>query len=270
MTNHSRAATRGVTRPATRAATRAEVCVAACADAWRGDGEIIASPMGTIPTLGARLARATGEPDLVLTDGLAYVVDGDVPLGTSSEALTVEGWLPYRTVLDALAGGRRHVMMGPVQIDAYGNANISCIGDWNRPARQLLGARGAPGNSVNHATSYWVSRHAPRVFTERVDVVCGVGNDRAAALPGPAARFHDLRRVVTNLCVFDFDTLDGRMRLACVHPGVTVDDVLAATGFEPLVDAAEVPTTRTPDAAELHLIREVLDPASLRDREVTA
>lgn len=250
------------------AATRAETCVAACADAWRGDGEIIASPMGIIPTLGARLARATGESGLVLTDGLAYVIDGDVPLG--GDGLTVEGWLPYRAVLDALQGGRRHVMMGPAQIDAYGNANISCIGDWARPARQLLGARGAPGNTINHATSYWVPRHAPRVFTERVDVVCGVGNDRAAALPGPAARFHDLRRVVTDLCVFDFDTLDGRMRLASVHPGVAVDEVLAATGFEPVVGAAGVPTTRTPGAEELRLIRAVLDPASLRDREVRA
>jgi acyl CoA:acetate/3-ketoacid CoA transferase beta subunit len=257
-------------------ATRAEVCVTACAQAWRGDGEILASPMGTVPTLGARLARATFAPDLVLTDGLAQIVDGDIPLGTPAEDLTVEGWLPYRAVLDLLANGRRHVMMGPAQIDAYGNANISCVGDWERPKRQLLGARGAPGNTVNHAASYWVPRHSRRVLTAHVDVVCGVGNDRAAALPGPAARFHDLRRVITNLCVLDFETSDGRMRLVSVHPGVTVVEVVEATGFDlaapkgsgKVSPGVDVPVTAGPTPEELRLIREVLDPRSLRDREV--
>ena len=55
--------------PAVGPATRAEICAVACADAWRGDGEILASPFGMIPTIGARLARATFEPDLLLTDG---------------------------------------------------------------------------------------------------------------------------------------------------------------------------------------------------------
>ena len=261
----------------TTTATRAETCVAACARAWRGDGEILASPMGTVPTIGARLARATFAPDLVLTDGLAQIIDGDVPLGTPADDLIVEGWLPYRAVLDLLANGRRHVMMGPAQIDTYGNVNISCVGDWEQPERQLLGARGAPGNTVNHATSYWVPRHTPRVFIDHVDVVCGVGNDRAAALPGPAARFHDLRRVITNLCVLDFETSDGRMRLVSVHPGVAVAEVVEATGFDlvspegagdVLTGDVEVPVTAAPAPEELRLIREVLDPRSLRDREV--
>lgn len=56
--------------------TRADHCVIACADAWRSDGEIIASPTGIVPTVGARLARATFAPDLVLTDGQAYQVRG--------------------------------------------------------------------------------------------------------------------------------------------------------------------------------------------------
>ena len=76
----------------------------------------------------------------------------------------MEGWLPYAKVFTMLAAGRRHVMMGATQIDRYGNQNISCIGDWRRPKAQLLGVRGAPGNTVNHPVSYWVPRHSPRVF----------------------------------------------------------------------------------------------------------
>jgi acyl CoA:acetate/3-ketoacid CoA transferase beta subunit len=225
-----------------------EMCVVACAEAWRDDGEILASPIGTIPSVAARLARATFAPHLLLTDGQASLVrDG-----------LVEGWMPYRAVFDTVWSGRRHVMMGASQIDRFGNQNISCVGPHAKPKAQLVGMRGAPGNTINHPTSYWVPAHSTRVFVPKVDVVCGVGYDRAAAL-GRAGRFHDLRRVVTNLAVLDFATPDHAMRLASCHPGVSADDVIKATGF-PLVVPATVPVTRSPTAEELRLLREVIDP----------
>ncbi|MFF6851680.1 CoA-transferase subunit beta [Streptomyces antimycoticus] len=247
--------------------TRAECCVVACAEAWRGDGEILASPMGTVPTIGARLAKLTFSPDLLLTDGEALLI-GDVPAVGSGSQVT-EGWLPYRRHLAMVAGGRRHVMMGASQLDAYGNQNISCVGDWAKPRRQLLGVRGAPINTLNNPTSYWVPRHSPRVFVERVDMVSGVGYDRAAAAEPATRRFHEIRRVVTDLAVLDFATPDRSLRLRSVHPGVTVNQVREATGF-PLTVPDEVPHTRMPSAEELRLIREVLDPKALRDREVRA
>ena len=96
----------------------------------------------------------------------------------------------------------------------------------------------------------------------------GIGYDRAAELGAVAARFHEIRRVVSNLGVFDFETPDNRMRLASVHPGVGVDDVVSATGFE-LVVPEEVPETREPTAEELRIIREVLDPEGLANNEVS-
>jgi acyl CoA:acetate/3-ketoacid CoA transferase beta subunit len=251
---------------AARGVSRAEICVVACAEAWRGDGEIAASPMGLIPTAGARLARATFEPDLLLTDGEARYVAGTWALGQPAPG-PVEGWIPFRSVFDLVWAGRRHVMMSPAQIDRYGNANISAIGDYAKPTRQLLGVRGAPGNTVNHPTSYWVPRHLPRVFVPRVDMVSGVGYDRLPAAGPAVAAFLDLRRVVTNLAVLDFGGPDHSMRLVSVHPGVTVDEVVASTGFELAVDGA-VPETRPPTPAELELIREVIDPDRLRDGEV--
>jgi acyl CoA:acetate/3-ketoacid CoA transferase beta subunit len=242
--------------------SRAEVCAVACAEAWRGDGEILASPMGLVPSLGARLARETFEPELLLSDGEASYVAGPWALGAPPPD-TVEGWIPYRAVFDLVWSGRRHVMMGASQIDRYGNQNISCIGDFARPTNQLLGVRGAPGNTVNHPTSYWVPKHSTRVFVDGVDMVSGVGYDKA-----DRGKFHEIRRVVTNLAVLDFATPDHTMRLASVHPGVSVDEVLAATGF-PLV-ADDVPETRPPTDEELRLIREILDPKGLRDREVPA
>lgn len=251
----------------TGTATRSEYCVVACAEVWRGAGEVLASPMGTIPLIGARLAKLTFAPDLLLTDGEALLV-GDVP-ALGGAARVVEGWLPYRRHLALAASGRRHVMMGAAQLDRYGNQNISCIGDWARPSRQLLGVRGAPLNTLNHPTSYWVPRHSPRVFVERVDMVSGVGYDRAAAAGPSATRFHRVADVVSDLGVFDFETPDRTMRLRSLHPGVTVEQVTGATGFA-LTIPGEVPRTREPGAAELRLIREVLDPEGLREREVPA
>ena len=247
--------------------TRAEYCVIACAEAWRGAGEIMASPFGTIPSLGARLAKRTFAPDLVLTDGEAALMAGAPALATKAADLVREAPMPYRSVFDVVWSGRRHIMMMASQIDREGNQNISAVGPHAAPKVQLVGVRGAPGNSVNHPTSYWVPDHNVRTFVEHVDVVCGVGYARAAAAGAGAGRFHDVRRVVSNLGVFDFETPDRTMRLCSYHPGVTVEEIVTATGFA-LTVPDEVGETRLPTPEELEIVRDVLDPGALRDREV--
>ncbi len=134
--------------------TRAEVCTIAVADAFRGDGERLASAFGSIPTIGARLAKKTFEPDLLMSDGIAYLRGDVAPVtGEPTEEARVEGWLPFRRVFDLLWNGRRHVVMTASQIDRYGNHNFACIGDYAKPKAQLLGMRGAPGNTISHTTS---------------------------------------------------------------------------------------------------------------------
>ena len=168
-------------------------------------------------------------------------------------------------MFDVVWGGKRHVMMGATQVDRYGNQNIAALGDPAKPKVQLLGFRGAPGNTINNTTSYWVPNHSPKVFVEQVDV-CGIGYDRPPG-SGPGLRFHEIRRVVSNLGVFDFDTADHRMRLRSVHPGVTVDEVAEATGFELVIDDT-LDESRLPTDEELTLIRDVLDPQGLREAEI--
>ena len=245
--------------------TRAEICAAACSDLFEGDGEIMASPMGLLPTLGARLAKLTHTPHLMITDGEALILGGVPPLGESADV--VEGWMPFRKVFDVVAYGKRHVVMGATQVDRQGNQNISCIGEFAKPTRQLLGVRGAPGNTVNNKTSYWVPRHSPRVVVEQVDMISGVGRQQAEQAGPAASRFHQVHRLVTNLGVLDFQGPGHTLSLVSVHPGVTVDEVRAASGCDIHVEA-EVPETRLPTTEELVLVREVLDPKSLRDKEV--
>lgn len=248
-------------------ATRSEVCIVALAECFRGDGEIVANPIGTIPMIAGRLARASFEPDLMVTDGEATLVAGNEAFAWPGGKV-VEYYNPYRSMFDVVWSGRRHVVMGASQIDPYGNQNFAAIGsDYRTPKTQLLGFRGAPGNTVNHATSYWVPAHSPRVFVEKVDVVTGVGWDRAAAAGTGATEFFDLRRVVSNLGVMDFGGPSHRMRLVSVHPGVRVDEVVQATGFE-LAVADGVTDSRLPTDEELRLIREVIDPTGLRRTEI--
>jgi acyl CoA:acetate/3-ketoacid CoA transferase beta subunit len=214
---------------------REEHCIVAFAEILRGSGEILVSPFGDVPRKATLLARATFEPDLVLSDGEAMALDAEG---------RVESWLPFRFIFDLLSAGKRHVIMMPVQIDKAGSMNISCIGPHEKPKVQLIGSRGAPGNTISHATSYWVPQHSPRVFVETVDFISGVGKPLG-----------HVRSVVSNLGVFDF--AGDRMRLASLHPGVTVDEVQENTGFEVEI-ADNLATTRDPTDEELRLIREVL------------
>ncbi len=216
------------------------ICVLACADAFRGDGEILASPMAPIPKLGVAIARRTFEPGLLETDGVAHLVDVD---GNR------EGWMPYERVFDVVWHGKRHVMMGASQIDRTGNQNISALGPHARPKVQLLGVRGAPGNTICHTTSYWVPKHSTRIFVPAVDIVSGIGTDKGA---------FDLRAVVTNLGVFDFNGPSGEMRCKSLHPGVTPGQVGRATGF-PVHFGGDIPETRGPTAEEAALL-DALDP----------
>jgi acyl CoA:acetate/3-ketoacid CoA transferase beta subunit len=247
--------------------TRAEVCAVALAECFRGDGEILANPIGTLPTIGGRLAKATFEPSLVMTDGEALLVENILPVGVDAPEKVVAGYNPYRTMFDVVWSGRRHIIMGASQIDAHGNQNFAFIGDPKQPKAQLLGMRGAPGNTINDKTSYWIPNHSTRVMVEEVSVVSGVGYSRAEKLGPNPSRYHEIVRVVTNLCVCDFDNPEKQMQLRSLHPGVTVDDVVAATGFA-LVVPADVPTTRLPTDDELRWIREVIDPLGLGDQEV--
>src|SRR6476620_420288 len=120
---------------------RADVCAIAIAETFRGDGERLCNPIGNLPLIGGRLAAATFEPHLAITDGFYVLLDNVPPVGLSeSDRLaqrTIGQWNPYREMFGLLWNGKRHVMMGATQVDRYGNQNIAAIGDWARPARQL-------------------------------------------------------------------------------------------------------------------------------------
>lgn len=243
----------------------AELCIAQCAEVWRGEGEVLATGFGAIPRIGAGLAKLTFNSDLLMTDGEAYLLSEPVALGPrAARDAEIEGWMPYSRTFDLLWAGRRHALVGPVQVDRFGQMNISLIGDYLKPKAAILGVRGLAGNSISHANSMFVPNHSPRVFVEgEVDMVCSAGYNPSRWPQGQIPADLRVGRVITDLAVLDFGGTGHAPRLLSVHPGVTVEQVCAATGF-PLEVAARTPETPPPSEEQLQLIRERLDPTGLR------
>lgn len=247
----------------------AELLIVAASEVWRDNGEVIASGIGVLPRIGASLAKLTHTPELMMTDSETMLVEDPIPLGPRGDHEPgYAGHLPFARVFDCVWGGRRHAMIGPTQIDRYGQSNLSVVGgSYEKPKVAILGVRGLPGNNINHANSYFVPNHGPRVFVkDEVDMVSGCGYNPARLRPGMRADFIDLRFIITNLCVMDFQGPDHAIRVRSLHPGVSFEEVQSATGFE-LLKAPELAGTPLPTEAQLEIIRR-MDPHNLRSRQL--
>lgn len=244
--------------------TLAELVVCAAAEAWRGGGEVLATGIGPLPRIAAGLAKLTFAPEILMTDGEAWLVEEPVPLGPRGDYKPKHsGWMPYSRVFDSVWCGRRHAMVTPVQVDRWGQGNIAALGDLKKPKVQLLGVRGFPGNSISHRNSMFLPAHTKRSFIEgEVDVVASVGFADKRWPAGVKKLPVDIGIVVTNLCVMDFNGPDHAARVISLHPGVSFEEVQGETGF-PLVRAETVATTPAPTGEQLAIIRR-LDPTGIR------
>ena len=243
----------------------AELVITAASEAWRHDGEVLATGIGVVPRLAAGLAKLTCNPHLMMTDGEYQLVEEPVPLGDRGDyVVRPEGWMPYERTFSLLWSGRRHAMVGPVQTDRFGQTNISSIGPHAKPKAALLGARGFPGNTVHHPNSMFVPTHNTRSFVAgEVDFVAGAGYNPARWPQGRKPIGLDLRLVVTDLAVLDFGGPDHQMRVVSLHPGIRLAQVQENTGF-PLAQADTLATTPAPTQEQLYLIRTRLDPHGVR------
>lgn len=239
----------------------AEICISAASKAWKDDGEILATGIGLIPRIAAGLAKLTQNPDLMMTDGETYLISEPAPMGKRDVSYDqVEGYMSYSRVFDNLWGGKRHAMVTPTQIDCFGQTNISVIGEYTSPKVQLLGVRGFPGNFINHKNSIFIPNHSVKTFVNgEVDMVSGMGYKNKQLSNGK----FEIKVVVTNLGVFDFNGTDNSLQLLSLHPGASVDDVKLNTGFEISISSETI--TPMPSEEELILIREVLDPQGIRN-----
>ncbi len=246
--------------------------ICAAAQVWKDDGEVLATGIGIVPRLAASVCMVSVNPDLMMTDSESWIVQEPVPIGPRGDyQIKRESHMGFARIFDNVWGGKRHAMVGPTQVDRFGQGNISMVGgDYARPKSMMLGVRGFPGNSISHANSFFVPNHSTKVFVDgEVDMVASVGYNPARLARGWSLHeVADVRSIFTNLCVFDFGGPDHQARLVSLHPGVTVAQVQEATGFA-LHIPENVPTTADPSAEQLALLQR-FDPHNLRASVIKA
>jgi glutaconate CoA-transferase subunit B len=207
------------------------------------DGTVCFVGIG-LPSLAANLARRTHAPGCVLVyesgtigskPSMLPLSIGDGELAETADAVvSVPEMFAYW-----LGGGRIDVgFLGAAQIDRHGNLNSTVIGDYEHPKVRLPGGGGAPEIATSVRDVFVMLRQSRRTFVERLDFVTSRGDN--------------VRVVVTDLGILE--PLEGELALVRVHPGVTVEQVREATGWELRV-ADEVETTEPPTAAELAALR---------------
>jgi len=173
----------------------------------------------------------------------------------------IETLVDMEEIFEAVGRGKYSMIMQPVQVDKYGYMNLSLVGDIHKPHRVFVGSRGVPDNTVNSPRIiYFVPNHNRRVFVEKVDFISGIGYGQERR--EGTVRWGAPSKVITNLCTLDFDEDTGEMRLKSVHPGVSVDEVKKNTDFD-LRIPDPVPETDFPSDAELHWIKEIIDPSGI-------
>jgi glutaconate CoA-transferase, subunit B len=230
------------------------------------DGETVFVGIG-LPNLACNLARRLHAPRLVLVyeSGAVGAVPERLPISIGDPALVTDS-LSVCSMFDIfsyyLQGGLIDVgFLQGAQIDRFGNLNTTVVGDYAKPAVRLPGSGGACEIAILARRVLVIAPQSKRSFPERVDFITSPGFvDGAHArarlgMPGSGPQM-----VITNLGCYEFE--DGEMMLTSLHPGVALDEVRAAVGWNVRV-SARLKTTDPPAPEELRIIREELDPAHL-------
>lgn len=214
-----------------------------------------------LPSVAANLARSTHAPGLwlIYESGTLGAKPGSLPLSIGDGILadTADTVVSVPEVFNYwLQPGRIDVgFLGAAQIDRLGNINTTVVGDYTDPKVRLPGAGGAPEIAASCGEVIVIVRQNTRTFVESVDFVTSVGygkgptDRRALGLRGGGPS-----HVITDYGVLTPDSSTCELTLASVHPGVTVAEARAATGWQ-LAVSPEVGETAAPTVAELSALR---------------
>lgn len=240
--------------------SRTELMVIEAARALR-NGEVVFVGIG-LPNLACNLARRLHAPqlELVYESGVfgaaperqaLSIGDPCLVAGAASVCSLPEIFLFYlqRGLIDV-------GFLGAAQIDRYGNINSTVIGAYDRPSVRLPGSGGASEIAALARRVFLIGRQSRRTFVERVDFVTSPGHSPEGPNSG-TGRGGGPELAFTDLASYDFDG-SGEMRLRSLHPGVTLAEVEAATGWT-IERPPAIEATTPPTGDELRLLRE-LDP----------
>lgn len=243
-----------------RTYTSDEMMTVAAARALR-DGASCFVGIG-LPSTAANLARRTHAPNLVLIyeSGCLGAKPDRLPLSIGDGILgqTADAVISVPEVFNYwLQPGRIDVgFLGAAQLDRFGNINTTIIGpDYDHPRVRLPGAGGAPEIAASCREVFIIVRQSKRTFVDKLDFVtsfghgAGKGDREELGLPGAGPVL-----VITDLGVLRPDPGTAELTLTELHPGVELDQAIAATGW-PLKVAADLGRSPAPTADELATLR---------------
>jgi glutaconate CoA-transferase subunit B len=231
------------------------------------DGDRVFVGVG-LPNLACNLARRTLAPNLLMIyeAGVIGAQPDRLPLSIGDPTL-VSGALSVCSMYDIFAfylqrGNVDVGFMGGAQIDKFGNINATVIGDYAHPKVRLPGSGGSMEIAAWANRCYLLTPHSKRRFPEKLDFRTSAGflsgkpERQAACLRGGG-----MLAVVTDLGLMEPDET-GELVLTALHPGVSVEQVCANTGWD-LKVAPALRTTPPPSSEELRILREDLDPQGI-------
>lgn len=223
-----------------------------------------------LPTLAVDLALRTVNPhvELVYESGICGAHPEELAEGIADSVLVsgAEAVLSMQAIFGyVLQGGHVDVgFLGAAQIDRWGSLNTSIIGDWEKPTVRLPGSGGAAEIVPNAGECIVVlRRHDPGALPEQLDFCTSPSPVRAREEdPQMVPRGHGVSTVITPLAVLRRPDKFGELQVSEVHPGVTLDEVRAATGWD-IVVADDVRETERPSVEDVRLLRDEIDTVRL-------
>jgi glutaconate CoA-transferase subunit B len=231
------------------------------------DGEIVAVGLG-LPVVASFLAKRTHAPRLTMLFELGVVDPEPVHQGVGladprvwyrakilSSFVDMLGTVLHKGLVDV-------GFLGGLETDAYGNLNTTLIGDPKAKFRHFVGSGGANDIASCARRTIVIIRHEARKLNEAVSFVTSPGYLRGGGHREAAGLCGGPSRVITDKAIFGFDAESRRMRIETIHPGTTLDDVLANLSFQPIVPDT-IPTTEPPTAEQVRLIRHEIDPEGM-------
>ncbi|WP_304526716.1 CoA-transferase subunit beta [Halomonas sp. I5-271120] len=218
-----------------------------------------------LPSEAANLARLTHAPDVVLIyeSGTLQTKPDVLPLSIGDGELC-ESALTTVAVPEMfrywLQGGKVDVgFLGTAQIDRFANLNTTLIGDYQAPKVRLPGGGGAPEIATNAGEVFITLKHSKRAFVKDVDFVTTLGFGRdGKGRDGVPNIGKGPTRLITDLCVMKPDPETKELTVVSLHPGVSREDVIEATGWE-IRFSGELESTPEPSELELKILRELKD-----------
>jgi glutaconate CoA-transferase subunit B len=231
------------------------------------DGDVVFVGVG-LPNLACNLARRTHAPSLVMIyeAGVIGAQPERLPLSIGDPTL-VSGALSVCSMYDIFAfylqrGNIDVGFLGGAQIDRFGNINATVIGDYQHPKVRLPGSGGSMEISAWANRCYILTPHQKRRFPEKVDFCTSAGFlGGRGERDGAHLRGGGPQAVVTDLGIMEPDET-GELVLTALHPGCTVEQAKANTGWE-LKAVAELRMTEAPSEEELRILHQELDPQGI-------